>query len=94
MTTPTPAATVALAPSLVRTLTPFLAGLLGTFLLDKLGVAVDSSTTSALLTAGIGYGYYVVARFLEVFASAKWGYILGLPKNPQYAPAARRRRRM
>ena len=80
----TPAGT--LAPSLVRTLLPFLAGLLGTFLLDQFAIEVDSNATTALLTAGIGYLYYAAARFLEVYGSDKWGYILGFRRQPVYAP--------
>lgn len=79
----TPSAT--LTPSLVRTLLPFIAGLIGTWLLEKFGVEVDTATIGALLTAGIGYGYYVVVRFLEVYGSDKWGYILGFRKLPVYA---------
>lgn len=77
--------TATLTPSLVRTLLPFLAGLIGTWLVEKFGVEVDTATVGALLTAGIGYGYYVVARFLEVFGSDRWGYILGFRKLPVYA---------
>lgn len=76
----------ALAPSLVRTLLPFLAGLVGTWLVEKAGVQVDTATIGALLTAAIGYVYYVVVRLLEVYGSDKWGYILGFRKLPVYAP--------
>jgi hypothetical protein len=79
----TPAST--LAPSLIRTLVPFLAGLIGTWLVDKFGVNIDSTTLGIVVSAGIGYGYYVVARFLEVYGSTKWGYILGIKKVPVYA---------
>lgn len=79
----TPAST--LAPSLIRTLVPFLAGLVGTWLVDRFGVNVDSTTVGVLISAVIGYGYYVVARFLEVYGSTKWGYILGIRKVPVYA---------
>lgn len=74
-----------LPPSLVRTLFPFLAGLLGTWVVERLGVEVDTATVGALLTAGIGYLYYVIARFAEVFVSEKWGYVLGFRKTPVYA---------
>lgn len=90
MTNPTPSPTGetggTLGPSLVRTGVPFIAGLIGTWLLERFGVEVDTATVGALLTAGIGYLYYVVVRFLEVYGSSKWGYILGLRKQPVYAP--------
>lgn len=76
-----------LGPSLVRTAVPFLAGLLGTWLLKTFGLDVDSATATALVSAGIGYVYYVVVRFLEVYGSDKWGYILGFRKQPTYVPA-------
>lgn len=87
MTTPAPttSASQTLAPSLVRTAVPFLAGLIATWLAERLGLPVDSATVGALLTALFGYAYYVVARFLEVYASSKWGYILGLTRTPTYA---------
>lgn len=75
----------ALTPSLVRTLVPFVAGLIGTWLLDRFALNVDNATIGALLTAGVGYLYYVVVRFLEVYGSTKWGYILGFRKVPVYA---------
>lgn len=73
-----------LSASLVRTGVPFAAGLIGTWALERFGVEVDTATVGALLTAGIGYLYYVVVRFLEVFANDKWGYILGFRKQPLY----------
>lgn len=75
----------ALTPSLVRTLVPFVAGLIGTWLVDRFALEVDTATIGGLLVAGIGYIYYVVARFLEVYGSTKWGYILGFRKLPVYA---------
>jgi hypothetical protein len=74
-----------LSPSLVRVLIPFIAGLVGTWLLDK-GVDLDGSTVGAIVSAVIGYLYYVVARFLEVYAGDKWGYILGIRRKPVYPP--------
>lgn len=76
----------ALAPSLIRSLIPFLAGVLGTWLLDVSGVDLDSNVLAVALSAVIGYLYYVVARFAEVFVSDKWGYVLGIRKTPVYAP--------
>lgn len=72
-------------PSLIRTLVPLLAGLIGTWLVDRFGLPVNGEVAGALVTAGIAYAYYAVARFLEVYASDKWGYILGFRKLPVYA---------
>lgn len=72
-------------PSLIRTLIPLLAGLAGTWLVDKFGLPVNGEVAGALVTAGIAYAYYATARFLEVYASDKWGYILGFRKLPVYA---------
>jgi hypothetical protein len=74
-----------LSPSLVRTGTPFLVGLLGSWL-TRQGLDVNDDFLSALLVGAYGYGYYFVVRFLEVYASPKWGYILGIAKAPGYSP--------
>lgn len=72
-----------LSPSLVRTGVPLLFG----GLLTKYGLDVDDPDTAILLTGVISYLYYVVARFLEVFGGAKWGYVLGIAKSPGYSQA-------
>lgn len=74
-----------LPPSLVRTLIPILAGLVGTWLVNTFAVTLDSATAGALVSAAIGYVYYALARFLEVYGSDKWGFILGFRKLPVYA---------
>lgn len=84
--TPDPqTASSTLAPSFVRTFVPILAGLFGTFLLDQFALNLDENLASAFIAAAITAIYYVVARFLEVFASDKWGYVLGFRKLPVYA---------
>lgn len=81
-------------PSLIRTGVPFLVGPLLAWAATKLGLPVEeiANPESALyvlvtgaLSAACGYLYYVGARFLEVYASPKWGYILGLAKSPAYS---------
>jgi len=37
-----------------------------------------------IVSVSAGYAAYTVVRALEVFASPKWGYILGLPSAPSY----------
>lgn len=74
-----------LSPSLVRTFVPFLVGFVGSFL-ARHGLNINDDALSAVLVLVIGYLYYVVARFLEVYGSAKWGYILGVAKAPGYSP--------
>jgi hypothetical protein len=74
-----------LTPSLVRTLVPLLVGIVATWVARKLGLDPTDPVLSSVITVGFSYGYYVLARFLEVFASDKWGYILGLRKLPVYA---------
>lgn len=43
---------------------------------------VDLGTYQLLVAALAGYLGYAVIRFLEVYASPKWGYILGLGTAP------------
>lgn len=76
-----------LTPSLIRTLVPMLAGLLGTWLVS-LGTNIDSTVLAGFLTVVIGWVYYAVVRFLEVFSSDKWGYVLGIKAKPIYSPPA------
>jgi len=74
-----------ITPSVVRTSVPLLVGLLATWLVDQLGAPIDTVTAGALITAGASWVYYFFARLLEVYASPKWGYILGIGKLPVYA---------
>lgn len=74
-----------LTPSIVRTSIPLLVGLLATYVVDLIGPKIDTVTAGALITAGGSWVYYFVARLLEVYASPKWGYILGIGRLPVYA---------
>lgn len=94
MTNPTPTNVTSpstLAPSFIRTYLPLVAGLLGTFLLKKFGVEVDTATAGAVVTVVISAVYYTIARFLEVFASEKWGYVLGFRAAPTYGQSPEHR---
>lgn len=69
-----------LAPSLVRTLAPLIAGPV----IARFGFDVTDPDTLALATAVFGWLYYVLVRLVET----KWptfGYLLGIAKAPAYS---------
>jgi len=72
--------------SLVRTFTPIIVGaVLGWF--ATAGIALDSEFEGAvtLLVSGVLSGiYYVAARLLETYVTPKFGWLLGLAKQPDY----------
>lgn len=69
--------------SVVRTVSlPLVVAIVISFVLKTWNI--DLNEWEPILTAVSGYSAYAVVRFLEVFASPKWGYILGLPKTPAY----------
>lgn len=76
--------------SLVRTLTPIIAGtIIGWF--ASAGITVDPSFEPSLVagvTAAASVIYYAAARLLEVYVSPKFGWLLLLPKAPEYTGAA------
>ncbi len=78
----------AITPSVVRTTIPLLVGLLATWLVEKVGGQIDTVLAGALITAGGSWLYYFFARLMEVYASPKWGYILGIGKLPVYPDKA------
>ena len=77
----------AILASVVRTVVPLLIGLL-VAAFTKVGVPVDDDSVAAVVngvvSAGVSLLYYAVARLLEVFASSKWGWLLGYAKAPVY----------
>lgn len=69
--------------SVVRTiLTPAIVTVGTKIGLDLSGV--DNADLTFIISVAAGYVSYTVIRALEVFASPKWGYILGLPSAPTY----------
>lgn len=57
------------------------------FILDTVAkvTGIDLGPYQSLLTVVVGFVGYATVRFLEVYASPKWGYILGLGiKQPSY----------
>lgn len=75
MTTPT--TTGDLGPGLKRTLTPYIVGLLGSWL-TRQGLDINDDLLSAFLVFAYGYGYYFVVRLGELYGNSKWSYLLGL----------------
>lgn len=68
--------------SIIRTLTPMLAGFLVTAAL-KLGIDLDDATATQAVAVGLGALWYVAARALEQWKPG-WGWLLGAPKQPTY----------
>lgn len=67
------------------TLLPLVVTLIVDVVLRTTGVDLGGYQT--LVAAGAGYVGYAIVRFLEVYASPKWGYILGLRiPQPTYTP--------
>lgn len=72
--------------SLVRTYVPWLAGVIITWLVS-LGVPLDPEVQPALLVVLTGITsalYYGIARLLETHVSPKFGWMLGVAKQPDY----------
>ena len=75
------------AISLIRTIVPSIVAQIMTWLaaqgiLDATGEI--SSLLIALLTILFTALYYGLARWLETHISSKFGWLLGVPKAPQY----------
>lgn len=85
------AGSTALLASIVRTVVPLLVGLIVAGL-TKIGLPVDdqdvASIVNGVVSAGVALGYYLIARVLEVFASSKFGWLLGYAKAPVYSADA------
>lgn len=77
----------ALFDSLVRTFTPIVVGaVLGWFATS--GIALDPEFENALtLVVGGAFAglYYLAVRLFELYVSPKFGWLLGLAKQPEYA---------
>lgn len=72
----TPAPSSDLKTSVIRTITPFLVGLVATFL-AKIGIKIDDAFVTPAITIGVGSAWYAVARWLEINVAPKWGRLLG-----------------
>lgn len=70
--------------SVVRTVVPIIVGVVvGGGL--KVGLHLDSTLLTEVLTTVVGGGYYAVVRYLETRYSVQWGWLLGKIGAPQYA---------
>jgi hypothetical protein len=69
--------------SLVRTVAPIAAGWLITQAL-RLGVHLDDATAVSALTGAFAAVYYGLFRWAEQRASARFGWLLGVARPPQY----------
>ena len=69
-----------LAPSLIRTLVPLVAGPV----IARFGFDVTDPDTLALATAVFGWLYYVLVRLIET-KYPSFGYLLGIAKAPAYS---------
>lgn len=77
----------ALFDSLVRTVVPLIVGAVLSFFVTR-GIALDPEFESSLtvaLTAAFTGVYYLAVRLFEVYVSPKFGWLLGLAKQPEYA---------
>lgn len=76
----------ALFDSLVRTFTPIIVGtVLGWFV--AAGITVDPEFEKAftlLISAVLSGVYYVGVRLLETYVTPRFGWLLGLAKQPDY----------
>lgn len=73
--------------SLWRTVVPMIVGaLIAT--LAHVGLHVDSGAATAWLGGAFSAVYYALFRVLEAHVSARWGWLLGLARPPQYPAQA------
>jgi hypothetical protein len=69
-------------PAFVRTLVPFLVGYLAT----RFGINPDDPSVALLVSALVGYGWYVVTHLVEL-RYPRFGWLLGIAKAPAYSSA-------
>lgn len=76
----------ALFDSLVRTFTPIIVGaVLGWFTTSGITLDPEFETALTLVIGALFAGlYYLAVRVFEVYVSPKFGWLLGLAKQPDY----------
>lgn len=74
----------ALGPSIIRTASPMLVGLVVTALASAGLDWQPSELAGALATILVSMAWYALVRALEEFSSTRWGWLLGLPSAPRY----------
>lgn len=72
-----------LGPSIIRTVVPWLVGLLVAFLADH-KLPIDEGTATAIVTTIVSTVYYAAVRLAETRLSPLWGWLLGSAKAPTY----------
>jgi hypothetical protein len=78
-----------LGPSIVRTVTPYVVGVVVT-LLARWGIDWTPSPEALVIVAGlVSAAYYALVRILETRGRQAWGWLLGTPKAPTYDATAK-----
>lgn len=78
----------ALWDSIIRTVTPIIVGAVIGFAVAN-GIELDAQFELALIgviTAAAQGVYYIAVRLFETYVSPKFGWLLGLAKQPVYKP--------
>jgi len=70
--------------SLWRTFVPVVVGIVSAYL-AKIGLDLDEQAVELWLAGSFTTVYYGLFRYLEARFGAKWGWLLGLARAPQYA---------
>jgi hypothetical protein len=79
-----------LAPSVVRTVTPWVVGVIVT-LLARWGIHWTPSPEALTIVTGlVAAAYYALVRILETRGRQAWGWLLGVPKAPTYDATAKK----
>lgn len=69
--------------SIIRTVVPLIVGTILTAL-AALKIDVDEASLTVVITPIVVGLYYIVVRIFEVYVSPKFGWLLGLAKQPEY----------
>lgn len=72
--------------SLVRTIVPLIVGGVIGFFTSR-GIEVDpelAASIASAITLGASSVYYIIVRVLEHYVTPKFGWLLGLAREPQY----------
>lgn len=72
-----------IGPSVIRTVVPWIVGILLTLAAQR-GLDLPESVATEVVTAVVSAVYYALVRLAEVRLSPLWGWLLGLPKAPLY----------
>jgi hypothetical protein len=72
--------------SLIRTIVPWVVAWAGPVATEWFGLSSGELTTGA--TVLVGAGYYVGVRLAERYLSPKFGWLLGVAKQPEYPAKA------